>query len=125
MGQTTISVGRRSRPHAAKHSDLRGIFLAEEGVVRLGGDEQLGHNGSHAAKVARARGAIETAAEASTSTKVAAPEVKALPAKEQKPCGAFGLGQGAVARKVRGNARNPRWAELSRIDEDAHGHRVA
>ena len=49
--------------HAAEDGDLRGVFLAEEGEVGFGGDEQFGDDGGDAAEVAGAGGSVEAAAE--------------------------------------------------------------
>ena len=49
--------------HAPQDCNLRCVFLAEVGAVGLGGDEQLGDNGGHAAKMAGAGLAVETIAE--------------------------------------------------------------
>ena len=50
--------------HAAEDGDLGRVFLAEEGEVGLGGDEQLGDDGGDAAKMAGAGCAVEAIAEA-------------------------------------------------------------
>ena len=47
---------------AAQNGDLGRVFLAEEGAVGLGGDEQLGDDGGDAAKVAGAGCAVEAMA---------------------------------------------------------------
>ena len=49
--------------HAPHDCNLRCVFLAEEGAVGLGGDEQLGDNGGNAAKVAGSGMTVETIAE--------------------------------------------------------------
>src|ERR1017187_5372969 len=48
--------------HAAEDGDLGGIFLAEEGAVGLGGDEELGYDGGNAAEMAGAGGAVKAGA---------------------------------------------------------------
>ena len=53
--------GRRSaiRRH---HGHLLGVLLAEDGAVGADGQEQLGHDGRHAAEVLRAGGALQAGA---------------------------------------------------------------
>jgi hypothetical protein len=50
--------------HAAENGDLGGVFLAEEGAVGLGGDEELGDDGGNSAEVAGAGCAVEAVAQA-------------------------------------------------------------
>ena len=49
--------------HAAQDGDLGRVFLAEEGAVGLGGDEQLGDDGGDAAKMAGTGCAVEAIAQ--------------------------------------------------------------
>jgi len=49
--------------HTADHGDLGCVFLAEEGAIGFGGDEQLGDDGCNAAEVTWTRCSVETVAE--------------------------------------------------------------
>ena len=125
MGQTTISAREAEiRDHAAKDGDLGRVFLAEEGEVRLGGDEQLGDDGGDAAKMAGAGCAVEAIAEAGDldESGVGAVGVKFFDRGREENIGAFGFGERAVGLEAAGIAGIVLvGAELRGVDEEAHG----
>ncbi len=97
--------------------------MAEEGTVRLGGDEELGDYGGYAAKVAGSGLAVEAVAEAfDIDKRCRAGWVELFDCWGEDYVGAFGFGEDAVGLKGAGIAGVILvGAELGGVDEDADG----
>jgi hypothetical protein len=113
--------------HGAEDGDLGGVFLAEEGAVGGEDVEELGDDGSDAAEVVRARGAVEAAADvrdvdeglgAGRVHLVGGGGEEEIDAFVAQKLAVFGEGAG-IAGEVFGRG------ELGGVDEDGGGDAVA